>query len=29
MATASNDGTTRVWDTRSGEPLRTLTGHTN
>ncbi|MFI6516676.1 trypsin-like peptidase domain-containing protein [Spirillospora sp. NPDC050679] len=27
LATASNDGTARIWDPRSGEPLHVLTGH--
>jgi len=29
LATASYDGTLKLWDTRSGEALRTLSGHQN
>jgi WD40 repeat protein len=29
FATASYDGTVKLWDARSGKPLRTLTGHQN
>ena len=28
LATAADDATTRVWDSRSGAQQRTLTGHT-
>ena len=29
LATASRDGTARLWDPATGEHRRTLTGHTN
>ena len=29
LGTASYDGTLKLWDTRSGKPLRTLSGHQN
>lgn len=29
MATASHDGTTKLWDLRTSIPLHTLEGHTN
>ena len=29
LATASHDGTARLWDPATGEPRRTLTGHTD
>ena len=28
LASASEDGTLRLWDVATGEPLKTLTGHT-
>ncbi|WP_396230063.1 WD40 repeat domain-containing protein, partial [Frankia sp. CpI1-P] len=27
LATAAADGTARLWDVATGQPLRTLTGH--
>src|SRR5262249_8445534 len=29
LATTSHDGTARLWDTATGQPRTTLTGHTN